>query len=349
MQPLLSFVIPTRNRADFLERLLGSLRRQLAGVAPGSVEVVVLDNASTDRTPAVCAEVFGAGGGLPAPDFRYVRNPVDVGADVNMLLCPGVASGRWLWIFGDDDTLHEGTLTRVVALLQRTDAGMVLLNYRQWDRTETTILAERILQLDQDQEFPTLGEWLRQPASLATLLFISSAIGLREPMAAIDPEPYRIGSLFGFLGVRLEGLGDRPALVVAEPWITQRQLAGDTSPSDGGGILGKATVGIAILQLLLRIGQRSRIPSDALWAASIVDGIGDGRPSIDFLDYVTKNLVIDSLAGSLMRMTRDEWTTITDFCHNESQGLPVHTRNRLFAAVNAAIEAHNAMIRLMSA
>ncbi len=52
-QPFVSVVVPTHNRAARLERLLQSL--QLQTVAPGTFEVVVVDDGSFDDTPAVLA------------------------------------------------------------------------------------------------------------------------------------------------------------------------------------------------------------------------------------------------------------------------------------------------------
>jgi len=50
--PVVSVVIPTRNRADYLEVALGSLARQQVDDA---YEVLVIDDGSTDRTPDVAA------------------------------------------------------------------------------------------------------------------------------------------------------------------------------------------------------------------------------------------------------------------------------------------------------
>jgi glycosyltransferase involved in cell wall biosynthesis len=50
-RPLLTFAVPTYNRAKYLDQLLGVLLKQLHGES--RVEVIVLDNASTDNMPAV--------------------------------------------------------------------------------------------------------------------------------------------------------------------------------------------------------------------------------------------------------------------------------------------------------
>jgi len=58
-------VIPTFNRAADLERCLAHLGRQGAG----ALEVVVVDNSSTDRTPEMIRELMPAWGGR----LRYIR------------------------------------------------------------------------------------------------------------------------------------------------------------------------------------------------------------------------------------------------------------------------------------
>jgi glycosyltransferase involved in cell wall biosynthesis len=95
-RPLLSFTIPTCNRAKYLDQLLGALLKQLHGES--RVELIVSDNASTDNTPAV-VEAYRQQG-LP---IRYLRNQANHGPDFNILQCYEQAAGRYVWIFGDDD------------------------------------------------------------------------------------------------------------------------------------------------------------------------------------------------------------------------------------------------------
>jgi glycosyltransferase involved in cell wall biosynthesis len=73
---LVSAIVPTWNRAAALGRTLESL----AVVEGEEIEIVVVDNASTDATAAVCAEVRAR---HPARRWRYVQEPM-----------PGLLSGR---------------------------------------------------------------------------------------------------------------------------------------------------------------------------------------------------------------------------------------------------------------
>ncbi|WP_376961360.1 glycosyltransferase family 2 protein [Azospirillum sp. A26] len=340
MPPFLSIVIPSHNREIFIGPLLTELARQSAFLPAGTVEVIVLDNASSDRTTDVCRDI-----GARFPGFRYVRNAVNIGADENVLSCLSAGTGEWLWIFGDDDILHDGALAKTIALLKETPADMVLLNYRQVHRDGVTVLAEHVCSLDADMTFPTLGGWLEQPASMCLLAFITSAIARRAPMAAIDPSPYRVRSLFTFLGIRFEAFADRPVHVIADPWITQRQY--NFTPGDE--VTANPLTGIAIYRLLLQINKRSRLRPKQLWSASVIDGIGQGLPVMNFLDWVIKYTIIEPLSAKFHVMSPDQWKAFMDFYRNESGELPDQIRARLLTAINAAIEAHNALVRLKGA
>ncbi|WP_148294366.1 glycosyltransferase family 2 protein, partial [Azospirillum sp. B506] len=305
MTPLLSIVIPTYNRGSFLAALLTELARQSACLPAGTVEVVVIDNASSDGTSAVCRDIAAE-----LPCFRYIRNPVNIGADENVLRCPQAGRGEWLWIFGDDDILHDGALARIVGLLGETAADMVLLNYRQVHRDGLTVLAERVCPLDGDMFLPSLGKWLEQPASLCLLAFITSAIARRSPMAAIDPSSYRLKSYFTFLGVRFEPFGDRPVHVVATPCLTQRQYNYRPDHADAPTIGVDPSTGVAIIRLLFQIDRRSRLRPGELWSASVIDGIGQDLPVMNFLDWLMKHSIIPSLFTSFHAMTPDGWTVL---------------------------------------
>jgi glycosyltransferase involved in cell wall biosynthesis len=110
-RPLLSFTIPTYNRANCLDWLLGALLQQLNGES--RVEVIVSDNASTDNTPAVVEDYKQRG-----HDIRYLRNETNRGADFNNLQCFEQARGEYVWIFGDDDVIVPGGLQEVLGCLE---------------------------------------------------------------------------------------------------------------------------------------------------------------------------------------------------------------------------------------
>ena len=124
MSSLLTIAVPTYNRADHLEALLARLGAEVAGLQ-GVVEIIVSDNASTDRTPDVVAAFRGA-----CPTARTLRNSVNLGPDGNIGQCFKQAGSHYLWIVGDDDVPQPGTIRGLVELLRRDQPTIVYLSSR---------------------------------------------------------------------------------------------------------------------------------------------------------------------------------------------------------------------------
>jgi glycosyltransferase involved in cell wall biosynthesis len=112
--PLVSVGLPVFNGADFLELAIRSVLSQ----SQGDLELIVSDNASTDRTPEICRD-------YAASDKRivYRRNNENLGAAPNYDLAFAAARGRYFKWQAHDDELTPTYLERTVALLeQRPDA-----------------------------------------------------------------------------------------------------------------------------------------------------------------------------------------------------------------------------------
>ena len=92
----LSICIPTRNRAQTLERALASITACPAFAAHGDIEVVVSDNASTDDTPAVVGRFVQAFGDR----IRYFRNESDL-VDRNFEVALRHGRGQYLKLAND--------------------------------------------------------------------------------------------------------------------------------------------------------------------------------------------------------------------------------------------------------
>jgi glycosyltransferase involved in cell wall biosynthesis len=103
MAPAVSVILPTRNRADQLRKTLADVDALTA--PPGLTwEVVVIDNGSTDQTPAVAAVVADLDRRSPGR-FRCVAEPV---AGRSSALNAGVkAAAGQLLLFVDDDVHIE--------------------------------------------------------------------------------------------------------------------------------------------------------------------------------------------------------------------------------------------------
>jgi glycosyltransferase involved in cell wall biosynthesis len=110
--PRVSIIIPTFNRPHLLPRAVDSAR-----AAGDDIEVIVVDDASTDQTESVARSL---------PDVKYVRlerNQRVAGArNVGLL----VSSGEYVTFLDDDDLRLPCTLNEQVEFLRlNPDAGLV--------------------------------------------------------------------------------------------------------------------------------------------------------------------------------------------------------------------------------
>lgn len=119
--PNLSIAIPTYNRARYLEANLNHLNRELRTIGE-FVEVLVLDNNSTDLTESVVERAKRKG-----LEVNYVRRENNIGSDENIHDCFMRARGRYVLVMGDDDLLVDGALPKVL-LAVGTGAGVISLN-----------------------------------------------------------------------------------------------------------------------------------------------------------------------------------------------------------------------------
>lgn len=120
---ILSICVPTYNRSFYLRRLLLSLLPQCNELSE-SVEVIVSDNSSSDDTEILCGSYS-----KKIKNFAYYRNLNNEGLDKNIVNLCRYASGRFIWIVGDDDYLADGALGYVLALLaNQNDIDFVYLS-----------------------------------------------------------------------------------------------------------------------------------------------------------------------------------------------------------------------------
>jgi abequosyltransferase len=123
-RPLLTIGIPTFNRSRFLRELLESLA-EAAG--DPRIEIIVSDNASDDDTPNVVSEFVSRG-----YQIRYLRNERNLGADGNILSCYQEASGKYVWLIGDDDIVPAGTMKRILGLLVSGEFDLIFLTPKEF-------------------------------------------------------------------------------------------------------------------------------------------------------------------------------------------------------------------------
>lgn len=108
MPPLVSIVMPTRNRAAFLHRAIRSVLAQ----TETCIELIVVDDASSDETPEIVAQYARADSRV-----RGVRNEVAAGGGGARNIGIRSGGGKWVAFIDDDDEWLPEKLERQLALM----------------------------------------------------------------------------------------------------------------------------------------------------------------------------------------------------------------------------------------
>ena len=112
--PLVSVIVPTYNRARLLERALESVRQQ----DYTRLEVVVVDDVSTDETPAVIHRLATRLGERGIP-LRLVQLEVNSGPAVARNRGVEAAEGSLLSFLDSDDLMEPAFVSSVAQLLEK--------------------------------------------------------------------------------------------------------------------------------------------------------------------------------------------------------------------------------------
>ena len=116
---ILSICIPTYNRGTILRENLLRCKSQIDR-NNFHVELIVSDNASNDNTESIC-EFF-----KDLDYFRYLRNDVNIGPNLNFTKLAEQASGKYLWLLGDDDLICPNTIYTICNVLREHDPGLLV-------------------------------------------------------------------------------------------------------------------------------------------------------------------------------------------------------------------------------
>jgi len=120
-EPVLTVVVPCWNSERFLKRCLASL----TGARPGALEVIVVDNQSSDDTLAIISS--------HAELVSQVISEPDRGQSDALNKGFRAATGRFVCWVNSDDEFVGGSLARVLKVLEQAEhdwytAGMVWIN-----------------------------------------------------------------------------------------------------------------------------------------------------------------------------------------------------------------------------
>lgn len=111
MDDLISVIIPCRNGANYLSEAVAGIRRQNM-----PLEIIVIDDGSTDATAALAKELECAVTGIPHSGLSAARN---IGLQQ--------ARGAFVLFHDHDDVMREGALHRLHAELVRNGSVQIAM------------------------------------------------------------------------------------------------------------------------------------------------------------------------------------------------------------------------------
>lgn len=118
MEPLVTVGVPVYNGEKLLPRALDAVLAQ----EYGNLEIIIADNASTDRSPEIIRAYAGRRDGI-----RVIRREQNLGASENFRLLVREARGKYFFWASADDAWDPRFVARTVAALESVpEAGLAL-------------------------------------------------------------------------------------------------------------------------------------------------------------------------------------------------------------------------------
>lgn len=122
----LTIAIPTLNGSQFIEQTILSAWTQLRVF--DSVELLIVDNASTDDTPKILSRLKDDG-----VAFTHVRNRVVLPPGQNYFEAVRNSSGEYVWLLADDDVLNASAVQTMLTVVSKERPAVVVSNFEYVD------------------------------------------------------------------------------------------------------------------------------------------------------------------------------------------------------------------------
>jgi glycosyltransferase involved in cell wall biosynthesis len=208
----LTFGIPTYNGSKYISNTLSSILSQLNPTTAKSIEILIVDNNSTDDTGKIVNSFSNQ------LNIRYIKNEQNIGFDKNVLKVISNSLGDFVWLLADDDSLEDGALAYVLDVIDKNkDLGLVLVNFNHYDRCLKEV-HDRVT-LKNDGLYLSAADFLRDSKSRYSL--ISSLIFSRNFLLGRSFESV-VGLNFIHVYMMMAILKDRPAYIIATPLVKFR-------------------------------------------------------------------------------------------------------------------------------
>ena len=151
--PLVSIGLPTYNGERYIREALDSL---VAQDYP-NLEILVLDNASTDGTLAIVEEYARRDGRI-----RLIRNPINIGAPANFNLAFRESTGPFFMWAADDDRWEPSYVSACLSVLRAAPSAVLACSrVRFVDEAGDLVELDPLLYDNPDLSSPKIGRRIR--------------------------------------------------------------------------------------------------------------------------------------------------------------------------------------------
>lgn len=138
--PILTIGIPVFNGGQSICRTLTSIYNGLKLLTDTAmVEIVICDNASTDRTSEEIHDFFSG----KAVHGSYFRHQVNLGFDANLDSIVKFGKGEYIWFVGCGDEVKADGVARLVEKLGQMKADNLLLDFDRFSEADSTLIQKR--------------------------------------------------------------------------------------------------------------------------------------------------------------------------------------------------------------
>lgn len=218
MTPRFTVSIPTYNRADILRDtlaqvcLLVSLHQNQVGE---EIEVLTIDNASTDQTHDICREFAGRYG-----FFRFIRNTENIGLIQNIRKAIVSAQSEYVWTLGDDDYPAPWCMTRISQVITYAEAHSIDHPFQLYSLAYATPDFRLSAQRSSAQPIQLLspGCSILAEETIHGIALISRWVFVRKYWDDdYFDQVYLDSDIYTFVNVMLRAALQLPALIIASP------------------------------------------------------------------------------------------------------------------------------------
>ena len=120
----LSIVVPTYNRASFLETTINCFVDQIiANKLENEIELIISNNGSNDDT-----RLFINKAKTQHSFIQGFNQSHNLGVSKNIEFLLDKATGEYIWICGDDDLLRDGAITQILKCIGEQQPNFILIN-----------------------------------------------------------------------------------------------------------------------------------------------------------------------------------------------------------------------------